>query len=404
MALSVGFMSDLTHSPRPSKRTRFHKEHGQLCRGLDPKTPDALRAERDFHAGSEYVHGSVVAPRGDTSYFENQTGAWCGMHALNNFLGGEYVNEETCRRAARRVVQALSEAGHGDTETMKDHLDPRTGWLSIDVINLIGLGNLALHVQERDVSWGTFRGGADDAAALLNWNKKHWSVLQKRATGWVHMNSILGKALYHGRRTFPIDDDGKRVSELLLRIRHAYGDVTIHPLEAADPTLGFVHLEREGVRFRVGRAEDEADVAAVPGRSAVLDGEPAGAAEVSRDIATRLRLVSLNADGCGTYHMSDSKRMQMMLDNLLTLEPDIIAFQEITVDMYSTIKHRLGGWSIYRRRDVTEEYFVVTAVCAQSTGAGDKCTSYAFPDSQGGRHVLVARRGQFCCCCCITSI
>ena len=117
----------------------------------------------------------------------------------------------------------------------------------------------------------------------------------------------------------------------------------------------------------VGRAEEEADDAAVSARSAALDGTIASpnaaaaasvhaeAAQVSGDVVTRLRLVSLNADGCGTYRMSATDRMHMMLDNLLTLEPDIIAFQEITVDMYSTISHRLGGWSIYLGGDAALE-------------------------------------------------
>ena len=31
-------------------------------------------------------------------YFERQECAWCGMHALNNYLGGPYVNQDDCRR------------------------------------------------------------------------------------------------------------------------------------------------------------------------------------------------------------------------------------------------------------------------------------------------------------------
>ena len=35
-------------------------------------------------------------------YFEEQEGAWCGMHALNNYMGGPYVTQDACMRAAER--------------------------------------------------------------------------------------------------------------------------------------------------------------------------------------------------------------------------------------------------------------------------------------------------------------
>ena len=64
------------------------------------------------------------------------------MHALNNLLGGPYVTQDACRRAASRVATDLSEAGVGDAEDSAHHLDPATGWLSIDVINVVGAGSL----------------------------------------------------------------------------------------------------------------------------------------------------------------------------------------------------------------------------------------------------------------------
>ena len=75
-------------------------------------------------------------------YFDMQVGAWCGVHALNNLLGGPYVTQEECRFAARQVCRQLSQAGAGDTEAMEEHLDPSTGWLSLDVINLLVSGLL----------------------------------------------------------------------------------------------------------------------------------------------------------------------------------------------------------------------------------------------------------------------
>jgi endonuclease/exonuclease/phosphatase family metal-dependent hydrolase len=231
-------------------------------------------------------------------------------------------------------------------------------------------------VKEVSVTWDALRSSADAPAALLNWNQQHWTVLQKRGTQWVHTNSVLGNAMHNGRMWFTED----LVAELLSCIRRDYGSVSLYQLEAADPTLGFVHLERDGLRAMVGQGEEEPE---------------AHAAQVPGDDVTHLRIVSLNADGCGSYRMSTTERINAMVDNLLTLDPDIIALQEVTDDMHAAVKGRLGGWSIYRRRSTTENYFVVTAVRALRAAASDKCTSYAFPDSQDGRHVLVVRRGQW---------
>ena len=62
--------------------------------------------------------------------------AWCGMHAINNFLGGQYRTRDDCRRARAQVVAALSEVAGGDVEAGTEHLDMETGWLSIVVINV----------------------------------------------------------------------------------------------------------------------------------------------------------------------------------------------------------------------------------------------------------------------------
>ena len=34
-------------------------------------------------------------------HFQEQSGAWCGMHALNNLLRGPMVDKDACKRAAR---------------------------------------------------------------------------------------------------------------------------------------------------------------------------------------------------------------------------------------------------------------------------------------------------------------
>jgi uncharacterized membrane protein len=128
-------------------------------------------------------------------FFDPQQGAWCGMHALNNYcLNGRLVQQQDCRDAARLVASRLTDARAGDVEPISNHLDPLTGWLSIDVINVLGQANLGLHVEAARVSWPDALWRQQDGAALVNWNKRHWTVLQRDPSGdgWMHTNSIEG--------------------------------------------------------------------------------------------------------------------------------------------------------------------------------------------------------------------
>ena len=95
---------------------------------------------------------SEVSLRGGL-FFDSQQGNWCGMHALNNYcLNGRLVQQQDCRDAARLVARRLTDARTGDVEPISNHLDPHTGWLSIDVINVLGQANLGLHVEAARVS------------------------------------------------------------------------------------------------------------------------------------------------------------------------------------------------------------------------------------------------------------
>ena len=121
------------------------------------------------------------------------------MHALNNLLRGPMVNKEECRLAARYVRVKL---GGADAESA--HLDPETGFLSIDVINMLGDANLGIHVEETPTAWEVFR-HHHGARALINWNQRHWTVLEAwlpdAPTHWRHTNSIdhVSSNLRNGR-------------------------------------------------------------------------------------------------------------------------------------------------------------------------------------------------------------
>ena len=141
----------------------------------------------------------VLHHTGPYDHFERQSGAWCGMHALNNLLRGPMVNKEACRLAAQRVRESFAGA-----EVESAHLDPETGFLSIDVINLLGSANLGIHVEETPTAWEVFR-HCHGARALINWNQRHWTVLEAwppdAPTHWRHTNSIdhVSSNLRNGR-------------------------------------------------------------------------------------------------------------------------------------------------------------------------------------------------------------
>ena len=60
--------------------------------------------------------------------------------------------------------------------------------------------------------------------------------------------------------------------------------------------------------------------------------------------------------------------------------------------MYVVLRQCLPDWKIYRRRAHDFPYFIVTAVRSMAVTDEERTTSYAFPDSQHGRHLLTIRR------------
>ena len=178
-------------------------------------------------------------------YFEAQEGAWCGLHALNNYLGGPYVRRDDCGLAAARVCTMLSQAGDGDAELPAWHLNPDTGWLSIDVINVLG-STLGLAVDGAAIALTKLL-EEDEVACLLNWNNAHWTVLQQRSRHgpWVHTNSIEGHASFHGRGTLACVLD---LFRLMHAIQDQYGDVTLHKIRRTDALEGLAMLDAEGLR------------------------------------------------------------------------------------------------------------------------------------------------------------
>ena len=266
-----------------------------------------------------------------TPYFERQVGAWCGMHALNNYLGGPYVAQSACKLAANRVVAILTGAGLRDAESLDDakelraHIDPLTGFLSVQVIIVLGSSTIGLHVEEASTSrehLQTERG----AAALVSWNNQHWTVLQAVPgdRAWVHSNSICGNGPHRDRVKCSTVD---HVASILAQIELERGACTLHRIIRGADEAGASFLASEGRRAMIG-----------PEDTAIEDGAGgAGSAHAARTV----RVVTMNVAGVSALPSPPRRRMNDILTKLLTeVEPDVLCFQEVDDDMFGILQMR----------------------------------------------------------------
>ena len=290
-----------------------------------------------------------VHPSSSSSYFEIQVDAWCGMHALNNFLGGPYVTKDACERAAVQVARRLSEAGVGDAEELSEHLDRGTGFLSIDVINVLGASVLGIHVEGDAISWRQLQECDPGAAAFVNWNNHHWTVLRQDVESgeWVHMNSILGDAVRHGRKAC---DTEHSVLTILAEIQQAYGGVTLHRVTMADTHAGPHFLEAESRVAMLGVQDAEATA------------DNIGGACEEAAVSDELVVVTVNVDGLGSYAASSSSRMEAIITLILATSPDVLMLQEVVADMYVVVRRLLPSWKVFRKSQLDEDYFNVMAL------------------------------------------
>ena len=318
-------------------------------------------------------------------YLEIQQGAWCGMHALNNFMGGPYIDRDNCRRAAARVVTELSEVHDGDRENIGNHLHPESGWLSIDVMNMLGRALLGIHVGEADCPLAELC-EATDAQAFVNWNQQHWTVLRRGGSrgGWVHLNSQPGRAVHLGRH----EVTQAEIMVLLAHIQDACGGVTLHRVTRVRSEGAALLLSAEGMRAMLPPEIQEA----VHDDEAHED-HAARACKDSENVSTQIKLVTLNVDALNSYSARPSARMEQILKELLLLSPEVLMFQEVNEEMYSVIRKMLCHWQVRRMQEAREDHFLVTAVHVPATAIS--CSSYLFRNSQDGRHLLTVKFGSW---------
>ena len=254
--------------------------------------------------------GGTPCTASSWGYFEEQREGWCGMHALNNYCGGPYVTRHDCRSAALQVVNRLRCA-----DAREEHLDSQSGFLSIDVINILGAAILGIHVNEGDTSWSTLR--ADPSgAALINWGNTHWTVLQRGPVGaaqkrWRHTNSIRGNRLSDGRRDFESDAE---VFRLLADIsQRCGGSVTLHRVVAARMRASDF-LEREGRRAMLP-ADDAAveEMGGGDGQRVLVGGGDQRLLLAPWPALTQdgedVSIITLNVDGAGEWRKPPAARI-----------------------------------------------------------------------------------------------
>lgn len=73
--------------------------------------------------------------------------AFCGMHAINNYLRGDYVTRDDGVRAHRINIADFQIPFGGCGGIWIAHMILATGWLSIDVMQVLGATNCGLHIE-----------------------------------------------------------------------------------------------------------------------------------------------------------------------------------------------------------------------------------------------------------------
>ena len=123
--------------------------------------------------------------------------------------------------------------------------------------------------------------------------------------------------------------------------------------------------------------EAHASNAVMPGECAQADG--------------KIKVVTVNVDGIGAYDRTPAERIKEILSMVLEEAPDLILMQEVVAEMMPVVNQVLSGWKTLRRRSVAEDYFNVTAVSPTLRAGAGRTSSYLFPCSSNGRHLLTTR-------------
>ena len=190
---------------------------------------------------------------------------------------------------------------------------------------------------------------------------------------------MVGVQRMHGRAR---DLQAAAVGSLLADIEKHYGGYSLHRLVRLASGAGPYYLEREGMRAMLAREDDAVEE---------VCGSAAAPREPGEPNHGEIAMVIVNVDGVGAYDLQPADRMEEILTAVLAVTPDLILMQEVVAEMLPVLKRRLPDWKIHRRRDVTEEYFNITAMSEALHPEAGRTSSYPFSCSRNGRHLLTVR-------------
>lgn len=163
-----------------------------------------------------------------------------------------------------------------------------------------------------------------------------------------------------------------------------YGGVTLHRITRAGAYIGPQFLESEGLQAMVGSEDDE--------NESTLVGEGCGIGQFPCEPCTEINIITVNVDGLGVYEASAATRMDAILSTVLSTKPDMLLLQEVVAEMYQVVQRHFPSCA-FRRGRLTEDYFNVTVLCSTRFNTRSRISSYAFPGSSNGRHMLTVRCG-----------
>ena len=152
-------------------------EHaGEPSSSLCSPVPSPKRSKRS--SGGVSMQQVFSFPRDAPVFFQPHEGAWCGVYALNNYMGDPYVTRTDCMRAAVLASSQLSKTAGGEREDIEQHIHPETGFLSIDVMNVLGASVLGIHVSS-DQMYADCLFHSAVVGVMANCHSQHWAVFKK---------------------------------------------------------------------------------------------------------------------------------------------------------------------------------------------------------------------------------
>ena len=145
-------------------------------------------------------------------------------------MGVPYVTHGL-HESSSACSQQLSQACGGDQEGIEQHIHCGAGFLSTDVMNIVGAALLGIHVGRKRMGYNTLI-DSTCKGAMVNCNNEHWTVFKKYHCSrgvavWIHVSSICGIHLYN---CVSHCINGNEIDAVLVGLVSKYGPVFLHQI------------------------------------------------------------------------------------------------------------------------------------------------------------------------------